>query len=179
MSDLAVPVSQRDHIQGPADAGLLLLEYGDYECPSCTAAYPVVKAIQTDFGDELCFVFRHFPLMEIHPYAEMAAEAAEAAGAQHAFWEMHDMLFEHSPVLDGHHLVTYATRLDLNLDRFRKDLASHRYRPRVLQDIESGLASGVNGTPTFFINGMRHRGGYDLWGLVEALRKAQVASTRS
>jgi protein-disulfide isomerase len=169
MVELILPVSERDHIRGPLDAALTLLEYGDYECPHCTAAYQVVKAIQEEMGDELCFAYRHFPLIEIHPQAE----AAEAAGARGLFWEMHAMLYENSPNLGVRELVLYAEGIGLDADRFVNELRAHRYLPRIQADIESGLRSGVKGTPTFFINGVRHRGGYDLQSLLEALRVAQ------
>jgi protein-disulfide isomerase len=172
MVELSVPVSERDHIQGSVDAPVTLVEYGDYECPHCTAAYPVVIAIQQELGDELCFAYRHFPLIQIHPHAEPAAESAEAAGAQGEFWEMHDMLFENSPNLEGRALVRYAGQIGLEANRFVSDLRGHRYLPRIQEDMVSGLRSGVHGTPTFFINGMRHRGGYDLKSLLAAIRVA-------
>jgi protein-disulfide isomerase len=173
MSRLTVPLSDRDHIQGSLDAEVELVEYGDYECPHCTAAFPVVKQIQAEFGDDLCFAYRHFPLVEIHQYAEPAAEAAEAAGAQRRFWQMHDLLFENSPELDGAHLLMFANTLRLDTDRFIRDVAGHGYLPRIREDIESGVASGVRGTPTFFINGVRHQGGYDLETMREALQLAR------
>jgi protein-disulfide isomerase len=176
MSKLTPPISQRDHIQGYLDATMVLVEYGDYECPHCAAAYPIVKTVQAVFGDQLCFAYRHFPLVQIHPHAEPAAEAAEAAGAQRRFWEMHDALFRHSPVLDALHLLKYAKQIGLPIERFRRELSSHRFLPRVQEDIDSGLASGVQGTPTFFINGVRHPGGYDLMSLLEALKAAQYDS---
>src|SRR6266852_6664670 len=172
MVELSVPVSERDHIQGSLDAPVTLVEYGDYECPHCTAAHAVVSAIQQELGDELCFAYRHFPLVQIHPHAEPAAESAEAADAQGRFWEMHDMLFENSPDLDGLALVRYAEQIGLEANRFVSDLRSHRYLPRIQEDMGSGLRSGVHGTPTFFINGMRHRGGYDLESLLAAIRVA-------
>jgi protein-disulfide isomerase len=172
MSELVPAVSKRDHILGPLDAPIVLVEYGDYQCPHCKAAYPNVKAIQVELGDRLCFAYRHFPLIEIHPLAEPAAEAAEAADAQGRFWEMHDMLFLHSPALDLAHLVTFATKIGLGMDLFLRELRSHHYLPRVQADLASGVRSGVYGTPTFFINGIRHQGGYDLESLLDALRVA-------
>ncbi|MCU1235982.1 MAG: oxidoreductase [Candidatus Solibacter sp.] len=174
MSKLTPPISKRDHYQGSLDAPVIMVEYGDYECPHCKAAYPNVKVIQTEFGDELCFVYRHFPLVEIHPQAEPAAEAAEVAGAQGHFWDMHDMLFENSPALEPPHLLTYAAHIGLDIPRFVRELRGHIYVSRVQEDIESGMLSGVSGTPTFFINGIRHEGSYDLASLVQALNVAQT-----
>ena len=179
MSTLRPPVSDRDHIQGPFDAELVLVEFGDYECPHCKAAYPVVKTIQAELGDQLCFAYRHFPLVEIHPYAEPAAEAAEAAGAQGSFWRMHDALYQNSPDLTVDDLLSYAQDVGLELDRFVQDLRTRRHLQRVQENMESGLRSGVHGTPTFFINGVRHAGGYDLPSLVEALRVAPILNRGS
>ena len=173
MDRLTVPISDRDHIQGSLDAPVELVEYGDYECPHCKAAFPAVKLVQAEFGNDLCFAYRHFPLIEIHPHAEPAAEAAEAAGARHRFWEMHDKLFENSPNLDGADLLSLAIDLGLDAERFGRDIAEHRYLPRIREDVESGIASGVRGTPTFFINGIRHEGGYDFQTLLNAVRLAQ------
>jgi protein-disulfide isomerase len=173
MDRLTLPLSNRDHIQGSTDAELQLLEYGDYQCPYCKAAFPVVKSLQAEFADDLCFAFRHFPLIEVHPYAEPAAEAAEAAGAQNRFWVMHDLLFQNSPNLDGPHLLSFATAIGLDIDRFARDVAGHRFLPRIREDIESGVASGVRGTPTFFINGIRHEGSFDLETMREAVRLAE------
>ena len=173
MAGLTVPVRpERDHIQGTVNAPLTLVEYGDYECPYCGAAYPVVKQIQQNLGDQLCFVFRNFPLTQAHPHAQHAAEAAEAAGAQGQFWEMHDMLFEHQEELDDLHLIQYATDLKLDVTLFEMELATHVYAGRVREDFMSGVRSGVNGTPTFFINGRRHDGPHDLAGLTAALQQA-------
>ncbi len=174
MANLTVPVGPRDHVQGPPTAPVTLLEYGDYECPYCGLAHPIVKQIQWQLGDQLCFVFRHFPLSTIHPHAEHAAEAAEAAGAQGKFWQMHDMLFEHQQALDDVHLIEYASSLNLDLARFRSDLMAHTYAGRVREDFMSGVRSGVNGTPTFFINGQRHNGPFDLAILLAALERAAL-----
>jgi protein-disulfide isomerase len=151
---------------------LTLVEYGDYECPYCGAAYYVVKQIQRNLGDKLCFVFRNFPLTQSHPHAQHAAEAAEAAGAQGQFWEMHDMLFEHQKALDDPHLIQYASDLKLYVPFFEMELATHVHAGRVREDFMSGVRSGVNGTPTFFINGRRHDGPHDLAGLAAALQQA-------
>jgi len=168
-----VPVSvDRDHIQGRADAPVTLVEYGDYECPYCGAAYPVVKDIQAQMGDSLLFVFRNFPITSSHPHAEKAAEAAEAASAQGRFWEMHDHLYEHQQQLTGEDLHTHAQALGLDLKRFDQDLADNACAPRVREDFMSGVRSGVNGTPTFFIDGVRYDGSHDLDSLLAAVRSA-------
>lgn len=169
---LAPPVSERDHIQGPGTAAVTLVEYGDYECPFCGQAYPIVKEIQRRLGDQLRFVFRNFPLTQSHPHAEHAAEAAEAAGAQDRFWEMHDYLFEHQRALDDAHLLEYAAALNLDQARFKHDLTTHTFADRVREDFRSGVRSGVNGTPTFFINGTRHDDSYDLETLLAAIEAA-------
>jgi protein-disulfide isomerase len=179
MAKLAVPVNAQDHIRGNPNAPLTLLEYGDYQCPYCGAAYPVVEQVRQHFGDRLRFVFRHFPLTQVHPAAESAAEAAEAAGAQGKFWEMHDMLFTHQYALDDVHLAEYAAIIGLDVGRFKLDLASHAYAERVREYFLSGVRSGVNGTPTFFINGERHDGSYDLPTLTAALQSALARSGQS
>jgi protein-disulfide isomerase len=175
---LATDVSPRDHVQGPADAPVTLLEYGDYQCPYCGAAHPVVKALQQHLGDNLRFAFRHFPLTTVHEYAEGAAEGAEAAGAQGKFWEMHDTLFEKQPALDYDSLLGYAEELGLDVERFATELENGVYAPRVREDFLSGVHSGVNGTPTFFINGVRHEGSFDLETMLEAIqaRMANLAA---
>ena len=160
---------RRDHIQGPANAPVTLMEYGDYQCPFCGAAYPIVKQIQQRFGENLRFVFRNFPLAQIHAYAEVAAEAAEAAGAQNKFWEMHDYLYEHQAQLAPPQLIAAAERLGLDVERFTDDLSQHAYAERVREDFLSGVRAGVNGTPTFFINGVRHDGAWDFDSLSEAI----------
>ena len=170
---LVVPVSDRDHVQGPPDAPVTLLEYGDYQCPYCGAAHPIVKALQRRLGDTMRFAFRHFPLATIHEYAEGAAEAAEAAGAQGKFWPMHDMLFENQPNLDFDSLVAYATELGLDAERFALELENQVHAPRVREDFISGIRSGVNGTPTFFINGVRHEGSFDFESMLEAIARMQ------
>jgi protein-disulfide isomerase len=169
---LSVPVSKRDHIQGPFDAPLTLLEYGDYECPACGAAVPLTKEIQAAMGDQLRFVFRNFPLVNVHPHAEHAAEAAEAAGAHGRFWEMHDTLFENQVALEDEDLVRYAGLLGLDVGRFVNDLLTDVYAPRVREDFKSGIRSGVNGTPSFFINDLRYDGPRDLESMVDRLTEA-------
>jgi protein-disulfide isomerase len=169
---LTVPVSARDHLIGSPDAPLQLLEYGDYECPYCGAAYPEVVKVLRIVGDDLLFAFRHFPLTQIHPHAGPAAEAAEAAGAQGNFWGMHEVLFEHQRRLALDDLMSYAQALDLDLTRFALELETHVHQPKVREDFMSGVRSGVNGTPTFFVNGVRHNGGYTAAALIGALRAA-------
>ena len=166
------PSDDRDHIEGPADAPVTLLEYGDYECPYCGAAYPIVKQVQERMGERLRFVFRNFPITTSHPHAEQAAEAAEAAAAQGRFWEMHDHLYEHQRHLETADLQAYAEELGLDVDRFDRELAQHVHAERVRQDFMSGVRSGVNGTPTFYINGKRHDGSYELDALLAALERA-------
>jgi protein-disulfide isomerase len=169
---LTPPVSRDDYAQGPATAPATLVEYGDFECPSCLRAYPIVKALQRRFGDQLRFVWRNFPLTQIHPHAESAAEAAEAAGAQGAFWGMHDLLFEHQEQLGERLYLACAATLGLDVDRFARDLADGAFADRVRQDFLSGVRSGVNGTPTFFINGRRHDGPWDVDALAAAIEDA-------
>ena len=167
---LTVPLNERDHVIGAETAPVTVVEYGDYECPYCGAAHPVTKALQQALGDNLRFAYRHFPLSQIHPHSYQAAEAAEAAGAQDRFWEMHDMLFENQGRLTSQDLLAYAGALGLELEPFAEDLAEHRHAPKIREDFLSGVRSGVNGTPTFFINGVRHGGGYDLASMLEAVR---------
>jgi len=170
---LTVPFAEdRDHIRGAPDAAVTLLEYGDYECPYCGAAYPIVKQVQESMGDRLRFVFRNFPISTAHPHAELAAEAAEAAAAQGKFWPMHDLLYEHQQRLESDDLIAYADRLGLDVARFQRDLADHTYAPRVHDDFMSGVRSGVNGTPTFYIDGVRYEGSYDAEPLLDALQQA-------
>jgi len=170
---LTVPVTEnRDHIQGTADAAVTLVEYGDYECPYCGAAYPIIKEVQSRMGARLRFVFRNFPITTSHPHAEQAAEAAEAAASQGRFWEMHDLLYENQKRLRDEDLHGYAEQLGLDVERFDQDLAEHAHAPRVREDFMSGVRSGVNGTPTFYINGARHDDSYDFDTLLAALERA-------
>jgi protein-disulfide isomerase len=175
-SQLTPPVSERDHSQGPDSAPVTLVEYGDYECPYCGAAYPIVKEIQRRLGDRLRFVFRNFPITTIHRHAQHAAEAAEAAGAQGKFWAMHDYLYEHQDALGDAELVQYAAAIGLDLDRFRRDMESQAPADRVRADFMSGVRSGVNGTPTFFIDGRRHDGSFELRPLLAAIESASSGS---
>jgi protein-disulfide isomerase len=167
---LTPPVTARDHAEGNADAPVTLVEYGDYECPHCGRAYPIVKAVQRRLGDELRFVFRNFPLRNIHPHAEHAAEAAEAAATQGRFWEMHDAIFENQAALGDHDLARYAEAIGLERSRFERELKGGTYKPRVQEDFMSGIRSGVNGTPTFFIDGRRYEGPWDERSLTAALQ---------
>ena len=170
---LTVPVTEdRDHIQGPADAAVTLVEYGDFECPYCGAAYPIVKEVQDRMGERLRFVFRNFPITTSHAHAEQAAEAAEAAAGQGRFWPMHDLLFENQRRLRDRDLRAYAEKAGLDLEQFDGELAEHVHAARVREDFMSGVRSGVNGTPTFFINGVRHDGSYEVEPLVAALERA-------
>ena len=176
MSVLTPPVSDDDHRAGPDDAPVTLVEFGDFECPHCGAAFPVVHEIQRILGPSLRFVFRNFPLTQIHPNAKRAAEAAEAAGAQGEFWGMHDLLFEHQDALEEPDLLRYATALSLDGERFARELSSGVYTSRVRRDFRSGVRSGVNGTPAFFINGVRHDAPWDLPTLLAAVEAAAVAA---
>jgi len=170
---LAFPVSANDHSQGRADAPVTMVEYGDYECPHCGHAYTIIKRVQARLGPALRFVFRNFPLSEVHPHALAAAELAEAAAAQGKFWPMHDALFEHQTALDDHHLERYARSLDLNLPKLKATLGGNGPKERVRSDFTSGVRSGVNGTPTFFINGSRFDGNWtDEDELAEAIQSA-------
>jgi protein-disulfide isomerase len=168
---LVTPVHAGDHAAGPEDAPVTLVEYGDYECPHCGRAYPIVRWLQEQMGTELRFVFRNFPLSESHPHAQQAAEAAEAAGEQGEFWGMHDMLFEHQDSLGEDDLVRYAGELGLDEDDMASALESGRYTHRVRDDFMGGVRSGVNGTPTFFVNGERFDGDWgDAAGFLRQLR---------
>ena len=174
---LTVPVSeQRDHIQGPGDATVTLVEYGDYQCPYCGTAYPIIKAVQARMGERLRFVFRNFPITTAHAHAQQAAEAAEAAASQGKFWPMHDLLYENQERLGDQDLEGYAAQLELDIERFDQELADHVHAERVHEDFMSGVRSGVNGTPTFYINEARYDRHYDLETLLAALERA--AATR-
>jgi protein-disulfide isomerase len=171
---LTVSVTEKDHAQGPPDAPATLVEYGDYECPYCGASYPIVKRLREALGDRLRFVFRNFPLNSVHPHASVAAQAAEAAAAQGKFWEMHDMLFEHQSNLADADLTQYALKLGLEPYRFQSDLSSERFADKVQADFRGGVRSGVNGTPTFFINGVRYDGPNRYEELLAALQRAEA-----
>ena len=172
VSRLVLPVSERDHIRGPSAAPVTLVEYGDYECPHCGEAYYVVKELERLHGKHLRFVFRNFPISTAHPNAESAAEAAEAAGGQDKFWDMHDQLFENQQALERENSRSMRRLIGLDSSRFIRDMNQHRYAKRVREDFMSGVRSGVNGTPTFFVNGIRHDGSYELASLLAAVRRA-------
>jgi Na+/H+ antiporter NhaA len=176
LNDLAVPVDPgRDHLRGPAEAPVTLVEYGDFECPYCGRAEPVLRRLLSEFGD-VRYVWRHLPLSDVHPDAQLAAEAAEAAAAQGAFWEMHDLLFEHQEDLGPKDLRYYAERLGLDMERFADDLREGSHVPHIDEDVDSADASGVTGTPTFFVNDRRHHGAYDIEALSAAVREAGARS---
>ena len=171
--DLAVPVDpERDHIRGPSEALVTLIEYGDFECPYCGQAEPVVRELLADFGD-VRYVWRHLPLTDVHPHGQLAAEASEAAAAQGAFWGMHDLLLLHQEDLELHDLARYAGELGLDVERFNEDLRTQEHAGRVAEDVDSADLSGVTGTPTFFLNGSRHLGAYDIASLSAAVRAAR------
>ena len=161
MTQLKPPVNSKDHIQGKNTAPLELVEYGDYQCPHCGHAYPIIKNIQRNLGADLKFVFRNFPLSEIHPDAFNAAVAAEAAGLQKKYWDMHDIIFENQQALDFENLFLYAKTIGLDLERFKNDIQKNTTTTKVEQDFESGVRSGVNGTPSFFINGKKYNGDWE------------------
>jgi protein-disulfide isomerase len=170
MSQLKRAVTEADHYQGPLDASIVLVEYGDYECPYCGEEYPELKAVQKEFGDKMCFVFRNFPLTQAHPHAERAAEFAEAAATVGKFWEMHDVLYEHQQALDDQSLIQYAQRLGLNgalIDSALDD----KYLDRIRKDFSGGVRSGVNGTPCIFINNVRYNGERDARTLIDLLNE--------
>lgn len=163
-------VSARDHVQGPAGAAATLVEYADYQCPYCGEAHPLVKRLQKALGKQLRFVFRNFPLTEAHPYALIAAEAAEAAGLQGKFWQMHDLIFEHQPDLEPDILLSWAEEVGLDLADFENAIERGTVRKRIEEDIVSGERSGVDGTPCFFINGTKYDGDMDYESLHTALK---------
>jgi len=166
---LKLPDPERDHFQGTIDAPIALLEYGDYECPFCGELQPIVKEIQRRLGDDLCFAFRHFPLTNVHPHAEHAAEAAEAAAEQSSFWAMHETLFANQDALDDEALAEYAAALGLSEVRLIQEVISGAHAKRIQEDFRSGVRAGVNGTPCFFINGQRYDGERALEPLLAAL----------
>ena len=177
--DLADPVDvERDHIRGPQESLVTLLEYGDLECPYCGQAEPIVRELLSEFGD-IRYVWRHLPLTEVHPHAQLAAEATEAADAQGAFWEMHDLLFQHQDALGIRDLIRYAGELGLDVDRFTDDVKHHVGAARVASDVDSADLSKVSGTPTFFVNGIRHHGAYDIASLKAAVKAAGARATIS
>ena len=174
ITDLAVPVDPgRDHLRGRRESPVTVVEYGDFECPYCGQAEPAVRELLAGFGD-VRYVWRHLPLTDVHPRAQLAAEAAEAAEKQGKFWDMHDVLFLHQDALKPQDLVGYARELGLDADKFAEDLRKHAGAPRVAEDVDSADLSSVSGTPTFFINGRRHYGAYDIDTLSDAVRAARA-----
>jgi protein-disulfide isomerase len=171
---LSAPGTERDHVRGSLDAPVVIVEYGDYECPHCGRAYWVIKKLLEQLGGQIAVVFRNFPITETHPRAESVAEALEAAGGQGRFWEMHDWFYEHQHQLEGLDLERHARVIGLDVELWRNDLRERAYRDRVHEDLESGRESGVTGTPTFFMNGVRYQGDYDFESMLSAIQ--QVAA---
>ena len=164
-----LPLRESEHLRGSPRAVVTLVEYGDYECPGCAEAYWIIRRLQERLGEKMRFVYRHYAFARLHPHAELAAQAAEAAGAQGKFWEMHDLLFENWHSLERKDLLAYARRLDLDTDRFARELKSEMYLPRVREDFKTGVQNGVYGTPGLFVNGVRHDGSYDFDTLLAAM----------
>jgi protein-disulfide isomerase len=176
---LTLPVGERDHSEGSNDAPMVLVEYGDYQCPYCGAAYPIVKRIQKELGSSLRFVFRNFPITNSHPQAEWAAETAEAAAAQGKFWEMHDFLYENQRFMgDEAYFAKQETKLKLDAKRIAREVSQGAYSSRIQEDFMSGVRSGVNGTPTFFMNGERYDGYPEFGPMVAVLKVAEKPSSR-
>ena len=176
MTKLSISVSAKDHVQGDLGAECILVEYGDYQCPSCGLAYPIVKRLQKHFGKRLAFVFRNFPLSQIHPWAEPAAEVAEFAGDHRKFWEMHDLLYENQESLGDALFSELANALNLPSAQLLTAVTERKYQARVKDDFGGGIRSGVNGTPTFFIHGQRHDGPFDYDSLTDAIESALQAA---
>jgi len=173
-SGLLIPVSALDHVQGSETAPITLVEYGDYECPFCGAAYPNLQEVQRELGPQLRFVFRNFPLTQMHPNAELAAEAAESAALMGKFWPMHDALYENQESLSLEFILSLAEPLELDGQRLAQDLEKRRFRARVKEDFMGGVRSGVNGTPGFFINGVQYQGSWEYEALLTALKKVRT-----
>jgi protein-disulfide isomerase len=163
------PLGARDHVEGPADAPLELVMYGDFQCPFCNAAQPILRRVRDRLDGRLRFAFRHFPLTEVHPDAQRAAEASEAAAAQGAFWRMHDALYAARGVLGLDAVLAAARSVGIDVERVRAELAEGVHAARVEEDLRSGRAAGITGTPGFFVNGVRHDGDYDAQSLIAAL----------
>ena len=174
-TSLVIPVNERDHSQGPATAAVTLVQYGDYECPYTRQSTTVVRAIQQQLGDKLRFVFRNFPLTEIHPHALHSAETAEAAAVQGKFWEMHDYIFHHQHTLEDSDLEQFAIAVGLDMQQFARDMAERPYISRIEEDLQSGIRSGVRGTPTFFINGVLYPGSWEQEALLAAIEEASAS----
>ena len=179
MNNLTVPITADDHSQGEADAKCTLVEYGDFQCSYCGQVYPIVKQLQDHFGVDLRFVFRNFPLREIHPNAEHAAETAEFAGINGEFWQMHDLLYQNQATLEDEHLLEFAGHLRLSADELREALHDETYLPWVSADFHGGVHSGVNGTPTFFLNGRRHDNAFNFETLADAVQQQIKTAERS
>lgn len=177
MTHLAVPVGSQDHTQGQAQSAVTLVEYGDYECPYCGEAYPILKAVQHAMGDQMRFVFRNFPISELHPHAVRAAEFAEAAAGLGRFWQAHDMLYENQAALTDEDLFGYGLRLGLDSNVVAEGFDG-RFDPKIRSDFMGGVRSGVNGTPSLFINGLRYDGERDVDSIVDALRHAAREAIR-
>jgi protein-disulfide isomerase len=171
LSKLLLPIQPEDHLHGLPDAPFTLVEYGDYECPGCGQLFLVIQELYKRLQDDVCLVFRHYPRSGSHPHAQLAAEAAEAAGAQNRFWEMHDLLFQHQAALATKDLHRYADGLALDGKRFRAELAGRAHEDRVREDFRRGVANGVYGTPALFINGVRHDGAWDIESLLAKLKR--------
>jgi formate-nitrite transporter family protein len=172
MAQLITPVNEHNHLRGPIDAPVTLLEYGDFECEDCGEAHPVLMDLLDEVGERVCFVYRHFPLSQSHPNAQRAAEASEAAASQDSFWEMHDMLFTNQDALNEMSVRNYAEKIGLDVNQYDRELESGMHAEKVRDDFMSGIHSGVNGTPTFFINGERYDGRSDKAGLKKAIARA-------
>ena len=172
---LTQPVTEHDRVQGLLSAAIVLVEYGDYQCPHCKEAQAVIKQVQQQLGSELCFVFRHFPLIQIHPQAQQSAEAAEVASDQSMFWQMHERLFAEQQTLGDGYLVQYANDLGLNMSRFLWNFSQHVYGDRVQSDFLSGVKSEVTGTPTFFINSVPLEASWNLEALIAAIEKFRTS----
>jgi protein-disulfide isomerase len=177
MDDLLIPISSDDHSRGPDAAPVTLLEYGDYECPYCGRAYPILKQLRETLGDQLRVVYRHFPQNNVHPHASVAAQAAEAAAAQGKFWQMHDLLFEHQDELAD--VMKYAIKLQLELYRFEADLSSERFANRIRFDHEGGVRNGIHKTPTFFINGKVYTGPLEYEAMLREIKTVLENAHRS
>lgn len=171
-SKLLLPIQPEDHVQGPPEARYTLVEYGDYECPDCGRLFTTIRELRSELQDDIRLVFRHYPRSGIHPHAQQAAEAAEAAGAQDHFWEMHDLLFANQNALGAKDLYRYAEQLSLETERFRSELKHRTYENRVREDFRRGVENGVYGTPGLFINGIRHDGALDLDSLLARLKSS-------
>jgi protein-disulfide isomerase len=172
MSKLKPAVTEQDHVKGDLHAPVILVEYGDFQCPHCGAAYPIVKKIEKDYKDKMAFVFRHFPLAEIHPFAQAAAVASEAAANQGKFWQMHALIFENQQSLGLEMLLQLAESLKLDMKRFEHDFKDPKMFKKVEDQFESGIVSGVNGTPSFYINGVKYNDSYDYDSLTSAIDRA-------